>query len=78
MFVLIAFLARFLKILGSGSKEMDYKIVDSKIVYNKNIGSGKASSKKVIGFLADFILSLLLLFIKSYKNHFSIYFLKLY
>jgi len=52
--------------------------VDSKVVYSKDIGSGKASSKKVGGLSADFVLFLLLLFIKSYKEHFSVYFLKLY
>ena len=28
--------------------------MDSKVAYSKDIGSGKASSKKVSGFLADF------------------------
>jgi len=52
--------------------------VDGKVVYSKDVGNGKAGSKKVGGFLADFILSLLLLFIKFYKKRFSIYFLKSY
>jgi len=57
---------------------MDSKVVDNKVVYSKDIGNKKASSEKVGGFLTDFTLFLLLLFIKSYKEHFSIYFLKLY
>ena len=57
---------------------MDSKVVDSKVAYSKDIGSGKVSSKKVSGFLADFALSLLLLSTKSYKERLSIYFLKLY
>jgi len=61
-----------------GSKEVDSKVVDSKVVYSKDVSSGKAGSKKVGRFSADFILSLLLLFTKSYKKRFSIYFLKLY
>jgi hypothetical protein len=52
--------------------------VDGKVAYSKDIGSGKVSSKKVSGFLADFALSLLLLSTKSYKERLSIYFLKLY
>jgi hypothetical protein len=52
--------------------------VDSKVAYGKDIGSGKVSSEKVSGFLADFTLSLLLLSTKSYKERLSIYFLKLY
>ena len=52
--------------------------MDSKVAYGKDIGSGKASSKKVSGFLADFTLSLLSLSTKSYKERFGIYFLKLY
>ena len=91
LFVLVAFLARFLRkedkrpllslfleVLGSSSREVDGKVVDSKVAYSKDIGSGKASSKKVSGFLADFALSLLLLSTKSYKERLSIYFLKLY
>ena len=61
-----------------GSKEADNKVVDSKVVYSKDVGSGKVSSEKVGGLSMDFPLSLLLLFTKSYKKHFSIYFLKLY
>jgi len=52
--------------------------VDSKAAYNKDAGSRKASSKKVSGVLADFALSLLLSSTKPYKEHFSIYLLKLY
>ena len=91
IFILAAFLARFLKkedkrpllslfleALGSSSREADSKVVDSKVAYSKDIGSGKASSKKVSGFLADFALSLLLLSTKFYKERLSIYFLKLY
>ena len=29
--------------------------MDSKVAYGKDIGSGKASRKKVSGFLADFV-----------------------
>ena len=91
IFVLAAFLARFLRkedtrpllslfleVLGGGNREADSKVVDSKVAYSKDIGSGKASNKKVSGFLADFALSLLLLSTKSYKERLSIYFLKLY
>ena len=52
--------------------------MDGKVAYGKDVGSGKASSKKVSRFLADFALSLLLLSTKSYKERLSIYFLKLY
>jgi len=52
--------------------------VDGKVVYSKDVGNRKADSEKVGGFLADFILFLLLLSTKSYKERFSIYFLKLY
>ena len=52
--------------------------MDSKVAYSKDIGSGKVSSEKVSGFLADFALSLLLLSTKSYKERLSIYFLKLH
>ena len=51
--------------------------MDNKAVYSKDIGNRKASSEKVNGFLADFALSLLLLFTKFYKKRFSIYFLKI-
>ena len=57
---------------------MDSKETDGKVVYSKDVGSGKVSNKKVSGFLADFTLSLLLLSTKSYKERLSIYFLKLY
>jgi len=57
---------------------VDGKVVDSKVVYSKDVGNGKASSKKVSGFLADFALFLLLSSIKFYKKRFSVYFLKLY
>ena len=71
-------LSLFLKTLGSGSRVVDSKVVDGKAAYSKNVGSRKVGSEKVGGFLVDFILSLLLLFIKSYKERFSAYFLKLY
>jgi hypothetical protein len=71
-------LSLFLEVLGSSSREADSKVVDSKVAYGKDVGSGKASSKKVSGFLVDFTLSLLLLSTKSYKERLSIYFLKLY
>ena len=64
--------------MGGGNGEVDGKVVDSKVAYGKDVGSGKASSKKVSGFLVDFTLSLLLLFTKSYKERFGIYFLKLH
>ena len=57
---------------------MDSKVADGKVAYSKDVGSGKVSSKKVSGFLADFTLALLLLSTKSYKERLSIYFLKLY
>ena len=57
---------------------MDSKVVDGKVAYSKDIGSGKVSSEKVSGFLVDFTLSLLLLSTKSYKERLSIYFLKLH
>ena len=48
-------------------------MIDGKIVYSKDIGSGKAGSEKVDGLSADFTLFLLLLlFTKSYKKHFSV------
>ena len=71
-------LSLFLKVLGGSSREVDSKVVDGKVAYSKDIGSGKASSKKVSGFLVDFALSLLLLSTKPYKEYFSIYLLKLY
>jgi len=90
-FVLAAFLAYFLrkedkrallslllKVLGGGSREADGEEADgeetnSKVVYGKDIGS-----KKVRGFLVDFALSIFLSSTKSYKERFSIYFLKLH
>ena len=57
---------------------MDSKVVDSKVAYSKNIGSRKAGSGKVSKFLADFVLLLLLLSIKSCKECLGTYFLKLY
>ena len=57
---------------------VDSKVVDGKVAYSKNAGSRKVGSEKVGGFLADFVLSLLLLSTKSYKERFSIYFLKLH
>jgi hypothetical protein len=57
---------------------VDSKVADSKVAYSKDVGSGKASGKKISGFLADFALSLLLLSTKPYKERFSIYLLKLY
>jgi len=71
-------LSLFLEVLSGGSRVVDSKVVDSKVVYGKNVGSEKVGSEKVGGFLADFALSLLLLSIKSYKERFSIYFLKLH
>ena len=52
--------------------------MDGKVGYSKDVGSRGAGSKKVSGSLADFTLSFLLLFTKSSKERFSIYFLKLY
>ena len=66
-------LSLFLEVLGGGSRE-----ADSKVAYGKDVGSGKASSKKVSGFLADFALSLLLSSTKPYKERFGIYLLKLH
>jgi len=71
-------LSLFLEALGGGSREADSKVVDSKVAHGKDIGSGKASSKKVSGFLEDFALSLLLSSTKPYKECFSIYLLKLH
>ena len=68
-------LSLFLEALGGGNREADSKVADSKVAYGKDIGSGKASSEKVSGFLADFALFLLLLSTKSYKERLSIYFL---
>ena len=90
-FVLITFLARFLRkedkqallspfleVLSDGSRKVDGKVVDGKVAYGKDIGSGKVGSKKVSRFLADFALSLLLSSTKPYKERFGTYFLKLY
>ena len=65
-----ALLSLFLEVLGGS--------IDGKVVYNKDIGSKGAGSKKINRSLADFALSLLLSSTKSYKEYFSIYFLKLY
>ena len=91
IFILAAFLARFLKIeakrallslfseaLGGGSREADSEEVDGKVAHGKNAGSRKAGSKKVSRFLADFALSLLLSSTKSCKERSGIYFLKSY
>ena len=90
-FVLVAFLARFLKIevkrallslflevLGGGSKEADNKEADNKVVDGKVAYSKDIGSKKVYRFLVDFTLYIFWLSTKSYKKYFSIYFLKLY
>jgi len=78
-----ALLSLLLKVLGSSSREVDGKEVDSeetnsKVVYGKDIGNRKIGSKKVRGFLVDFALSIFLSSTKSYKERFSIYFLKLH
>ena len=91
IFILVVFLAHFLKkedkkpllslfleVLGGNSREVDSKVADSRVAYGKDIGSRKASGKKISRFLADFALSLLLLSTKPYKEHFSIHLLKLY
>ena len=59
------------------SKKVNSKVVDGKVAYSKNIDNRKIGSKKVGGYLADFTLFLLLLFTKSYKKCFSIYFFKI-
>ena len=46
----------FLEVLDSGGREADSKVVDGKVAYSKDTGSGKAVSEKVRGFLADFAL----------------------
>jgi len=78
-----ALLSLLLEALGGGSrkadgKEADGKETDGKVVYGKDIGNRKVGSKKVRRFLADFALFIFLLFTKSYKERFSIYFLKLH
>jgi len=57
---------------------VDSKKTNSKVVYSKDVGNRKASSKKVRGFSMDFVLFIFLLFTKFYKKRFNIYFLKLY
>jgi len=76
-----ALLSLLLEALGGGSREADGKEADgketySKVVYGKDISNGKAGSKKVYRFLVDFALFIFLLSTKSYKERFSIYFLK--
>jgi len=73
-----ALLNIFLKALGGSSREVDSEKADSKEADGKVAYSKDTGSKKVSGFLADFALSLLLLFTKPYKERFSIYSLKLY
>jgi len=88
-FILAAFLAYFLRkedkrallsllleVLGGGSREADGKEADGKVVYSKDTGNGKTGSKKVRGFLADFVLFIFSSSTKSYKERFGIYFLK--
>jgi len=88
-FVLAAFLAYFLRkedkqallsllleVLGGSSREADGEETNSKVVYSKDTGNRKAGSEKVRGFSADFALSIFLSSTKSYKERFSIYFLK--
>jgi len=90
-FVLVAFLAYFLRkedklallsllleALGGGSREIDSKEVDGEETNGKVVYGKDAGSEKVRGFLADFALSIFLLSIKSYKERFGIYFLKLH
>jgi len=55
---------------------VDGEETNGKVVYGKDIGNGKVGSKNVRGFLADYALSIFLLFIKFYKERFGIYFLK--
>jgi len=64
--------------LSGGGGEADSRVVDGRVAHGKDTGSGKAGSKKVSGFLADFALFLLLLSTKPYKERFGIYFLKLH
>ena len=71
----------FLEVLGGSNREadgeeVDSKVVDSKVAYGKDVGSGKAVSEKVHGFLADFALYIFWSSTKSYKECFGIYFLK--
>ena len=60
------------------NKKVNSKVVNSKVVYSKDVGNKKVGIKKVGRFSVNFSLFLLLLSIKSYKERFSIYFLKLY
>ena len=76
-----ALLSLLLEILGSSSREVDSEEAnseetDGKVVYGKDIGNRKVGSEKIRGFLADFVLFIFLSFTKSYKERFSIYFLK--
>ena len=78
-----ALLSLFSEVLGGGSREADGKeadgeVVDGKVAHGKDIGSGKAVSEKVRGFLADFALYIFWSSTKSYKECFGIYFLKSY
>jgi len=59
-------------------KKANSETANNKKVGGKKVGSKVAGSKNVSGFPVDFILALLLYFIKSNKKHFNIYFLKLY
>jgi len=90
-FILVAFLACFLRkedkrallsllleALGGGSREADGKEADGEETNGKVVYSKDAGNKKVRGFLADFALFIFLLFTKSYKECFGIYFLKSY
>jgi len=46
------------------------------VVHSKDIGNGKVGSEEVRRFLVDFALFIFLSSTKSYKERFSIYFLK--
>ena len=71
-----ALLSLLLEALGGGSREADGEEADGKVAHGKDIGNGKAGSEKVREFSADFALSIFLSSTKSYKEHFSIYFLQ--
>ena len=73
-----ALLSLFLEVLGSGSREADGKEADGEETNGKVVYGKDTSNEKVRGFLADFTLSIFLSSTKSYKEYFSIYFLKLY
>jgi len=78
-----ALLSLLLEALGGNSREADSKEADSKetnckVVYGKDVGNGKVGSKKMHRFSVDFALFIFLSSTKSYKERFSIYFLKLY